>query len=251
MKEIIQNLGVTDIHPIRKGTDGSSKFGSKAFYGQFKSNRVKVTVYPSRDPINIQKHISYNNLLTDCLFPKIIKDKDNVLVEEWISGKTIKKFTNEQQIKYSHSVFKFMQQCKQVDITDFPNSLDYLAFLEARIEQYNYDDVQSFLNEWRKQRALIHIDPFLGHNDLSNNNIIVQEQTGKLYIVDHELFGVSSGWFLMWKNSFLSRLNNHASPPGLYDSIPNHFIEMTWKLRKIGSYLRSDRHTKAMKLCKN
>ncbi len=252
MKNIIHtcnNLGITNLQPVRKGTNGVSKFGSTVFCGQLDSNKVKVTSYQSSDQINILNYVRENNVY-ECAFPKIIAVEDNLIVEKWIIGRHIDEVDKISQLKYAKIIFKFMQQCKQTNITSFStSSFDYLLSLESRLAPYDHKEVHQFLDKWKSQRDLIQIEPLLSHNDLSNRNIIIDNQD-KLYLIDHELFGVSRGWFLTWKNSYLSRLYNHALPEDrFYDSIPPDFVDITWRLRKIGSHLRSGRIEKAIKLC--
>jgi hypothetical protein len=93
--------------------------------------------------------------------------------------------------------------------------------------------VESLLDQWGQARLNLNsgLEAKISHPDLSLANMVIQEKTGKLFVIDNELLGVGLGWLLDGKNSFL-----HDHPlSSTWDEKTVHFVNLTWRLRKVGS----------------
>ena len=73
----------------------------------------------------------------------------------------------------------------------------------------------------------------LCHPDITKPNIVLEDGTNMLYIVDNELLSVGIGWILDWHNSFL--YNENLTSPDYVKEVPKKLIEQAWLYRRICS----------------
>ena len=85
----------------------------------------------------------------------------------------------------------------------------------------------------------------LSHPDLSKSNLLRENSSGRIFVIDNELLGVGHGWILDKKNSLLA--TDPTPEPGM-EGLPADFIQACWKLRKIGSALDAGNLVLAAKL---
>jgi hypothetical protein len=96
--------------------------------------------------------------------------------------------------------------------------------------------VSSFIEEWRRAYEDVHgyVQSRLCHPDLTARNMIRSASSGDVFVVDNELLGVGPGWVLDWHNAGVpeSALSDFAHSTQL-----DEFVQLSWKLRKLGSLL--------------
>ena len=110
-----------------------------------------------------------------------------------------------------------------------------------------WEPVENLLNAWIKSNEETKgvIPLRVSHPDLSLSNMILDSRD-KIYIIDNELIGVGKGWLLDIRNSFIrSKVKNKKNT-----QIIDKFLELSWKLRLVGSAIDSGDFERAERLSK-
>ena len=232
---------------------GITKAGRLSLFGKLKDG-TKVKVYRSHniEQINLRLKLGDIRKNEDVLFPPIIVCDNKFIVEEWIDGKLFSKLKKNSIDKYANKVIKFLEEIhydsQYINLAkNNINSFCYLSdYLINRLKIWEqWEPVEKLLNAWIKSNEETQgiIALRVSHPDLSLSNIILNSDN-KIYIIDNELIGVGKGWILDKRNSFIrSKVNIDNN-----NQIFNRFLELSWKLRLVGSAIDSGDFARAERL---
>ena len=179
----INGVEIIDLKPL-KIKNKNQKFSAKGYL-----NNKLVKIYEVFDPKQgqLREFVSKNKNLKK-YFPKLILYNHNYIVEEWISGPTLKEINKDLNLHTSNSnevknIIKIMWSIKYND-----EVFDYLNYIYSRVNKTCHLDLSC-------------IPKRINHNDLSLDNIVMSQDG--LKIIDNEFLGCNNGWILNIKNSFI------------------------------------------------
>ena len=234
---------------------GITKAGRLSLFGKLQDG-TKVKVYSnfSEEQTFLRLKIGDMRKNEDVLFPPVIVSDNKYVVEKWIDGKLFTKLENNSIDKYSNKVINFLEDIHHnslyIDLAkQNSNSFCYLSnYLNNRLKIWEqWEPVENLLNAWIKSNEETKgvIPLRVSHPDLSLSNMILDSRD-KIYIIDNELIGVGKGWLLDIRNSFIrSKVKNKKNT-----QIIDKFLELSWKLRLVGSAIDSGDFERAERLSK-
>jgi len=232
LRKIVEKMNIGQLYPIK--SRGITKSGLFSYFGFIEGEKVKVYSCFTEKQTDLRVKIGEHKF--SCKFPPILARKGNVLVDQWIKGKTLDVLASPRLDLYARKVLSFMYELKDFDISSLDiESFDYLEYLKIRIKDSGIDNIDDMYQKWSTEN--INTKPMLCHNDLSKDNLVFNKQD--LYIIDNEMLGISKGWFLSWKNSFMSQVG--FSSDDFYQGISKSIIDEAWLLRKTGTKLLEDK----------
>ncbi len=234
---------------------GITKAGRISFCGTL-NNGSKVKVYQSfnEKQINLRKEVGEQCNKKDVLFPKVLLNDKNFIVEEWIMGKTFSKLKPHVVDNLSLKLINFLEMIhfdnKFINIAkNNGDSFCYLSnYLITRLKPWSqWLPVEKLLERWQESKLETQniIKTRISHPDLSLSNIVLSEDE-KIYIIDNELIGSGKGWLLDEKNAFF-----RVKVP-IPDFIPPiyKFYKLSWKLRLVGSAIDNGDFNRAERMAK-
>ena len=221
---------------------GITKAGRLSISGYLNSGK-KVKLYNSfkKEQVYLRKVLGESFKKQDILFPPIISNDDNFIIEEWIEGKTLAKINPKIIEQHRENIKQFLKKIHNDPFfceiaNNNLNSFCYLKdYLIPRLKLWeNWLPIKKLINQWQDSYSNIEnkIDSRISHPDLSLSNIILSKDN-KIYIIDNELLGVGKGWILDRRNSFFRK----EFPTPSSDPEKNNFYNLSWKLRLVGSSL--------------
>lgn len=220
---------------------GITKAGRLSFSGRCNGRKVKVFSLFSPQQAALRIALQ-RTTFAGCAFPEIVAADDALIAEAWVPGPPVSELASAERQNAHAAVAGFLDDLHtRSDLADvacaFSTAFDYLGhYLVPRLDPWTaLDDIKNFMSNWHAAhtQATRSLPCRLSHPDLSANNIIREEKTGRLVIIDNELLGAGHGWILDQWNSCLgieTRLEETWSGATL-------FAEKTWQLRRIGSAL--------------
>ena len=234
---------------------GITKAGRLSFSGTLNNgNKVKVYQSFNEKQINLRKEIGEECKTMDVLFPKVLFNDENFIVEEWIMGKTFSKLKPRIIDEFALKVINFLEvlhfDSKFINIAKKNgDTFCYLSdYLFMRLKPWNqWLPVERLLEKWHESKLETHnlIESKISHPDLSLTNIILSKDE-KIYIVDNELIGSGKGWLLDGKNSFFrDKVPITNLIPAIYK-----FYKLSWKLRLVGSAIDNGDFNRAERMAK-
>ena len=237
----VGELEITNLNPLggmfKKGV---TKAGRISLSGNLNDGR-KVKVYESfnYNQIQLRKKLGKQLKNEDVLFPNLITNDKNFIVEEWISGKSFSAIKPNGLEKHSERLINFLEKIHYDSdfnkiATTYKDSFCYLSdYLIMRLKPWRkWIPVENLLNAWIEANLETEktIKSRISHPDLSLSNLILSPDE-KIYIVDNELIGTGKGWLLDERNSFF---RGKVNPKKLIDNTKK-FYSLSWKLRLVGS----------------
>jgi len=186
-------------------------------------------------------------------WPAILANDEGLVVEEWIDGQPLPQLSDSDIKRHMGTVRAFLQACQTNTAlhklaAQHSSSFCYIHnYLLPRLQPWaHWQPVAQLLQRWQlASDAVAHKLPRrLSHPDLSLANLVVQRQTGKLYVIDNELLGVGQGWVLDGNNSFLKK---HPMADQ-FDADVERFAKVGWCMRLVGSALDAGRFKQAAEL---
>lgn len=247
----VSNKIITDIRPLGGvNKPGVTKVGRLSLAGTCEGRRVKVYSGHSARQNELRRNIQSIEL-GGCEFPDLIAVDNDFVVEAWIDGVQVSELRNAEALQAKLAVEVFFNTART------SSDMSSLVAMHGEAFCYFSDYLLPRLNVWRRWNL---IEEFLAvwharyeqlrdklpvhftHPDLSAANIILERSTGRYVIIDNELIGVGHGWLLDGRNSFLSS--------DLSVNVPDDFVELSWRLRQIGSALDAGNMALVSKLCK-
>ena len=250
----IGNVIIEDLIPLGgMFKPGITKAGRLSLFGKLKDGKkVKVYKSHSKEQINLRLKLGDIRKHEDILFPPIIVSDNKFVVEEWIDGKLFSKLKKNSIDKNSNKVIKFLEEIhfdsQYINLAkNNSNSFCYLSdYLINRLRIWEqWEPVEKLLNAWMKSNEETKriISSRVSHPDLSLSNMILDSEN-KIYIIDNELIGVGKGWVLDTRNSFI----RSKVKIGNNNQIFERFLELSWKLRLVGSAIDSGDFARAERL---
>lgn len=207
-KLIINNIIINNLKPIKKlFKNKNDKFSAEGYIDE---KRVKIYEIFDKNQGSLMEFISKNKELSK-YFPKLVTYNKKFIVEEWVSGKTLKElnYTHKKKNPHSHEVKHIINLMWSLKYDK--KVFDYIDYIYLRVNK------TCNLN-------LTQLPKRINHNDLSLDNIIVTKEG--LKIIDNEFLGYSTGWILNIKNSFLKE-------DFVYQNfISTEALNLLWNIRK-------------------
>ena len=221
----------------------TTKAGRLSLSGRL-SDGQRVKVYSAFGPKQLSLRLAVQQVqpLAGLHFPRVLAVDDHFIAEEWIEGASLKKLPLTVVQTASNTVSGFLQACAldpslQHLAQQHPNAFCYLDdYLMVRLQPWaQWHPVHQLLHQWQPALRAVEgkLPVRLTHPDLSLANLVVQHDTGKLFVIDNELLGVGRGWMLDGKNSFCSAHPLSSS----WDEPTQRLVNLAWRLRKVGSAL--------------
>ena len=234
---------ITDLKPLGGyQRPGITKAGRLSFQGMCGGKRVKV--YSFHSPAQAALRVGIQSQPTDgCSFSEIVAADQNLIAEAWIEGDTFESMSAVDLEKASENLRLFLYDIHysprlaafaHQHLSSFCYFEDYL--LKRLGVWIHWDPIKQFVGRWQELYGLFKplIEKRISHPDLSKANLMRENSSGRIFVIDNELLGVGHGWILDKKNSLLAM--DPKSDPG-EGGVPAHFIETCWQLRRIGSAL--------------
>lgn len=242
---------ITDIRPLGGiNRPGVTKVGRLSLAGTCEGRRVKVYSGHSARQNELRRDIQSIEL-GGCEFPELIAVDNDFVVEAWIDGVQVSKLRNAEALQAQLAVELFFNTVRTSSdmssvVAKHSEAFCYFSnYLLPRLNMWKrWSLVEEFLAVWhaRYEQLRDKLPVRFTHPDLSAANIIWERSTGRYVIIDNELIGVGHGWLLDGRNSFLSS--------DLSFDVPDDFVELSWRLRQIGSALDAGNMALVSKLCK-
>jgi hypothetical protein len=260
-KITINEKVITDLVPLGGYRQlGITKAGRLSFSGVFEGKRVKVYSTYSADQAKLRASIESTDLGRQ-FFPRVIVSDKTYIVEEWVDGLPLKKIDRSEFERATEEIERFLSECRNSKeliqmaahhIGAFCYFQDYLI---KRLEPWCVlDFVREFILSWQEayERMKDNIEVRLSHPDLSAKNILLENKTRRVVVIDNELLGVGHGWILDRKNSIFNdscqiKLERIHSDP----KIAVDFLNKSWRLRYIGSALDAGDFQRAYTIATN
>ena len=213
-KVVIKDQTFEKLKPIKERfKNKNNKFSAQGYY---KDKRVKIYEVFDRNQGSLREFVSKHKQLS-LYFPNLVLYDEKYIVEEWLSGKTLRETISNNLIdsEYVNELKKIIKLMWSINYNE--KTFDYIDYIYKRLNKTNSFDLSK-------------IPIRINHNDLSLDNILVSSEG--LKIIDNEFLGCSTGWVLNYKNSFLSEeLINQ-------DYISDKILNELWKIRKEWSLYR-------------
>ena len=213
-KVVIKDQTFEKLKPIKERFENkNNKFSAQGYY---KDKKVKIYEVFDKNQGSLREFVSKHEQLS-LYFPNLVLYDEKYIVEEWLSGKTLRETISNNLIdsEYVKELKKIIKLMWSINYNE--KTFDYIDYIYKRLNKTNSFDLSK-------------IPIRINHNDLSLDNILVSSEG--LKIIDNEFLGCSTGWVLNYKNSFLSEeLINQ-------DYISNEILNELWKIRKEWSLYR-------------
>ena len=207
-KVVIKDQTFEKLKPIKERfKNKNNKFSAQGYY---KDKKVKIYEVFDKNQGSLREFVSKHEQLS-LYFPNLVLYDEKYIVEEWLSGKTLREtiFNNLIDAEYVNELKKIIKLMWSINYNE--KTFDYIDYIYKRLNKTNSFDLSK-------------IPIRINHNDLSLDNILVSSEG--LKIIDNEFLGCRTGWVLNYKNSFLSEeLINQ-------DYISDEIINELWKIRK-------------------
>ena len=207
-KVVIKDQTFEKLKPIKERfKNKNNKFSAQGYY---KDKKVKIYEVFDKNQGSLREFVSKHEQLS-LYFPNLVLYDEKYIVEEWLSGKTLRETISNNLIdaEYANELKKIIKLMWSINYNE--KTFDYIDYIYKRLNKINTFDLSK-------------IPIRINHNDLSLDNILVSSQG--LKIIDNEFLGCSTGWVLNYKNSFLSEeLINQ-------DYISDEILNELWKIRK-------------------
>lgn len=246
----VAGVVIDDVQPLGNWlTPGVTKAGRMSFSGFVDGHKVKI--YSVFSPVQSELRQAIQSIkFENFSFPEIVCSDDNFVVESWIdadlssAAHTKKQSAVADVIGELHAANLGMKP-EWVERSPFCYFTDYLVL---RLHRWRaVPEISEFITRWQQAYDLVKssIPVRLSHPDLTARNMILCKSNGRLYVVDNELLGVGHGWILDWHNAGIPELSlaNYDSDDDL-----KLFVELSWKLRRLGSLMDSYDYSAVKKL---
>jgi hypothetical protein len=227
---------------------GISKVGRISFQA-LADDGSKVKIYSAKNKSQILlRNFIQGQIFKTLYFPDIISSDDYLVAERWIEGNQLANTTSSQKKAAYVKIFNFTDQLHQVELRDSTILQDQFCYIDdyllPRIKNFeSFDFVRNFTKLWNLEfkNYSIKIKLRISHPDLSQNNLILEKNTGKIFVIDNELLGYGKGYVLDKLNTKIIENQKNKFNPDLTDDELCHF----WSLRLVGSALENGQLGKA------
>ena len=191
--------GITITGPTKSSFQNKNELYSA--FGLYEGTKVKVYENFSEDQVRLRLFVDSCDDLRP-YFPRVVLSGGKYVAEEFIAGR---KLTSNDNIR--KDLITVLSKLKSLHYNK--TTWDYIRHIFDRINLEYVDPL---------------LEPYINHNDLTKDNIIITEQGFK--IIDNEFLACNNGYFLNCKNS------NILSDNAVHYGIDNERINYYWKIRK-------------------
>lgn len=236
-QELVDELGITSIQPVKKYNGGINKVGNVSCFGFIGKQKVKIYTTYRDDLPALREKLEDIKFLTPVRFPPLIATKGKFVVEQWIDGPNLTQIPKTEVKKLVPTMVNFLFEFKEVQIKDYDSTYDHLRCFHDAVARRN--DNTALISKWEKEyKKQGKIPKHLRHGDLHEANIVLNNH--QLYVIDNDGVSLDNGWFLSWRKSFLYS-TAFSSPPfnnpklelKYYDGhVSLKFMRLTHMLRK-------------------
>ena len=228
---------------------GVTKAGRLSFAGVYRGRKVKVYRGYSDAQNSLRQDIQSLDF-RECGFPEVLAVDNGLVVEAWVEGTSVSDLRGNDFSQAEAAIVGFLEgnatrlELQAIAIKHASAFCYFQNYLLPRLGEWQYWSlVGDMVSAWKARH--LELKSFLAvhltHPDLSSANIVREDATGRFIIIDNELIGVGSGWILDRYNSFLQ------SRPLI--NVPSDFVELSWRLRLLGSAIDVGDLRKAQRLC--
>lgn len=234
---------------------GITKAGRLSVRGVCAGRPVKVYSAHSVGQVRLRQALQEIALPGGLRFPELVASDDTLVAERWVDGVSLTDLRGRALADAAEQVRQFLHDCaanpalRDLAIR-FDGAFCYLEdYLLPRLGAWrNVREIAGFSVRWQSAYAAVQprLPRQLSHPDLSLANLVLEKGSGRLFIVDNELLGVGGGWILDWHNSLLREMQLPPLDPP--DAALAEFVELTWKLRRLGSALDAGDFRRAMQV---
>jgi thiamine kinase-like enzyme len=252
----------------RKSGETLSKVGLLGWVARMDQQPVKIYECRSESHAALIEKASADSMLRDFL-PFCYMRIGRYLVVEWIRGRPLirQKIRRDRDTLAKIAGLQALIHLQAQIIKEASCDFEYLDFLKARLERYK--GIFPIDEAIQKVDTVLQDDTLstkvcLSHADVTPSNLILEEGTGKLKIIDNELltvnryclidlyntyYGLGRGVSSELVEYYISRyVKNGGDISPLVEQ--EQFYDALWHLRLIGSYLQNDAADKALQLAR-
>jgi len=242
-----------------------SKAGRLAWVAQMDGQPVKIYECHNETQAIFIESVSDHILLRN-FFPACLMRNGKYLVVKWIKGKEItrKQVMHDKRILDQIAHMQASIHSQSMDMSE-STGFSYIDYLKTRLERFKGvfpldQAIQRIYATIDKSADLV--EQRISHPDLTPINLILEDGTGSLKIIDNELLTQNPYYLIDLFNTyhgFGKRARNRISERYLRGYGDNggdlsvlieheHFFNTLWYLRLIGTYLQSGAVDKAFRL---
>jgi len=237
----------------KKGASAENKAGLLSWLALMDGVPVKIYECHDESQALFIREISTNSPLKQ-YFPKCFKVIDKYLVVEWVLGKQV-------TWKWASKDERLLSKIAQMQVLMHTFAIEkpqisrcyYADFLRQRLAKFKgvfpideaIEEIYATLDE-----GTIPIEHRISHPDVTAANLILENGTGKLKIIDNE-FMTQNGYYLFdlfntlnfgkLRNQLVKEyLSHYVQNGGKLTSLVEHerFFEAMWQLRLVGTALQ-------------
>ena len=233
--ELVNELNITNIQPVKKRNGGINAVGNVSCCGFIGNQKVKIYTTYRDDLPDLREELETVKFESGIRFPPLIATKGRFVVEQWIGGPNLTQIPKRQVKKFIPAMVDFLFELKDINV-NFDSTYDHLNCFASHVTHKQL--LEAWHSELSKQPP---IPKHLRHGDLHEANLVLNG--GTLYSVDNDGVSFDNGWFLSWRKSFLystafpkppfPELYNNADEleEKYYDGISHKFMRLTHTLR--------------------
>ena len=189
-------IGEKRLSEVRLWRD--SKIGNRSWKGCMDNRPVKI--YQTFSPVHAEyvEQVSQDSVLCQ-YFPQVMRRWNEYLVVEWIAGKSL----NAEKVVKNRALLQEMVGLQAaIHSRTFPGtsgSFSYLSYLHDRLLRYIGPFVQSDgicqIIDLIQNHAPGQLDACVSHPDVTPNNLVIEETSGRLKLVDNE--ALTQSWYYL------------------------------------------------------
>ena len=228
---------------------GVTKAGRLSFAGVYRGRSVKVYRGYSDAQNELRRDIQLLDFKS-CGFPEVLAVDKGLVVEAWVEGTAVSDLKGSDLVQAEAAITTFLEEnitrleLQSIAVKHASAFCYFQNYLLPRLGELRYWSlVEDVVSAWKARYFELKssLGSHLTHPDLSSANIVRESATGRFIIIDNELIGVGAGWVLDRSNSFLQSRS--------LINVPNDFVELSWRLRLLGSAIDAGDLRKAQRLC--
>ena len=249
----IGGVEISVIAPLGHQNSGLTKAGRISLKGVHEGCFVKVYSCSTNSQCLFRKSIETHRF-RGILLPELVATDGIYIVEKWIHGSPATQIPKTALAPLTAEFLSDLHESSNLKNLSFrhQDAFCYLEFLFDRVKKWNiFDDVCEFWNICRKiyvsHRDTIPITAT--HPDVTEQNIIREQGSGRFFLVDNELLSAGRGWILDHRNSLLGSFPNWST--GTKPSPAHELVHSLWALRQVGSALHRGDIVSALDLCRS
>lgn len=244
---------------------GISKARRLSYLGYLGSRPVKIYQTFSSSHAQFIRKVSEHVDLRE-YFPEVLHISGEYVIAEWVQGCSIAEIPGEVDPDTVKAIVRIQTSFHTQDLGDEggETGFDYIDFLEKRLHRYR--GVFPVTDSLSKILCVVHdrmpfLEPRLSHPDVTPRNLILEEKTKQLKLIDNELLTYSSFYWLDLFNTchalthtadtvakyYLDQYMQHMSIFSLPAGWESLFVAL-WALRLIGTYFQAGKFKNAYRL---